>query len=366
MKTPWTNELSRLVFVELRRDISLGELTLSKDLPLPILFEEIEEKVTREAPEDFTSIQILTGILYLFGLDPDFREPTAYAAIVEHIEQKSGSLFGYLLELSKSDEKLALILGLGYHHLGFQDERVFLLSAELADTLARSESSALLEDIAFTLYEEAHAISPSWQSHYHLAFHYYNRESFPEALSHFSAAYPELPTQELKVEVAQLLAMSEQKMAFEEGKELFYKERFDEAIEKFRSLEEDFPGWYPLFFYLGVSYRMMEDYTQALSAFYRALSLRKDDPQLYNEMAICLLMLEDPLQAEPLLEAALQLDKDNPELLCNRAIVFLNTDRNERAMEDLLRARELDPDEPLYEQWLNFLLRKEGDIGATQ
>ncbi len=364
MKTPWTNELSRVVFLELRRDIQLGKLTIPEGFALPVLYELIEEKVISGQSGDFTSTEVLRGILLLFGLDEDFQDKETYASIVSSLEEEAGSLFAFFVQTAETDEKLAFLFSLGYYHLGLSDPMTILYTAELADNLYKESEDILLSDIAFSLYKETHALQPSWQSDYHLAYHYYNRDRFDKALEHIAACYDSLPTDELQTEVTQLLALSEQKMVFEQGRELFFKERFEEAVLKFQSLEEEFPGWYQLHFFMGLSYRMLQQYSRALASFYRALSLKRDDPQLYNEMAICHLMLEEPLEAEPLIEAALQLDRDNPELLCNRAIVYLRTDRLKQARTDLEKARELDPADDLYVNWLDYVLRKEKEIAT--
>lgn len=365
MKTPWTSELSRVVFLELRREITLGDLTLPKGFALPILYEEMEEKVLAGDSGDFTSTEVLRGILLLYGLDEHFRDREVYASIVSHLESQAGDLFKYFFHVAQTDEKLAFLLSLGYYHLGLSDAANILFTAELADNLYRESEDEKISDLAYALYRQAHSLDPTWQSHFHLAYHTYNRELYTKALEHIAASYDRLPTPELQTEMANLLALSEQKLAFHEGKELFFKERFEEAVIKFHSLEEEFPGWYQLHFFLGVSYRMLQQYSKALTSFYRALSLRRDDPQLYNEMAICHLMLEEPFEAEPLIEAALQLDENNPELLCNRAIVFLRTDRLKEAKEDLLKARSLDPNEPLYRDWLEHVQGKETDRALT-
>ncbi|MDI9472925.1 MAG: tetratricopeptide repeat protein [Bacillota bacterium] len=355
MKTPWTNELSRVVFLELRRDIQIGEIKLPKGFALPVLYDELERKVLARQSGDFTNSEVLRGILLLYALDEDFPDREIYSSIVHQLQLPTQNLLPFFVEISQSDQKLAFLLSLGYYHLGLADPITMLFTAESADNLFRENSEEKIGDIAFNLYREIHQISPSWQSNYHLAYHYYNRDRYEDALQHISACYDELPSDELRTEITQLFMLSEQKSVFHEGKKLLFKERYDEALIKFHSLHEEFPGWYDLHFFTGLSYRMLQQFSRALVFFYRALSLKRDDPQLYNEMAICHLMLNEPLEAEPLLEAALQLDRDNPELLCNRAIVYIRTDRLHEAREDLLRARKLDPSDELYFEWLNYL-----------
>lgn len=346
------NKLEEIAFIELGKDIIQGELLLKKGTLLPLLDSALRKQI-QKTENNFSSEDLLQGILFLYGLDEEFSHKDTYRQIVQFIETQRGSLLPYLAELARTNPLHGLIMSLGYTQLGLPDERALMLAIECANTLYGESRDEQYESLKYELLQEAKNTHPSWMVHYHLAFLYYNREAFAEAVEHWSLALAEseLP-EDFRQEMEQMAALSDRKLEYKEALKLLFSERVQEAVEILNALKPDFPQWYNLHFYLGLAYRLQENWSQAAAVFYEALQLKRDDANLYNELSICHLMLEEVQEAEKTLRIALKLDPEHPELLTNLGIVLLRLGNKAEAVSALEHSLHLQPEDELTRLWL--------------
>lgn len=345
--------LEQLGFIELRKDLHAAQVHLPKGLELPLPVERLREALQTER-NDFRTEDITLGILLLFGLDANFPNKAIYRDALQAIEQATGSLLPFLVELTRINPKQALVAGLGYQNLELSDPRAELLTIEAVNLAHRDTGDPRYEALAYDLLIRAADHSDDWEVAYHLGYLLYNRDRFDEALLQFRTALAQdLPT-EFADEMSGMVELSERKRDYTRGLNLLFADRVQEAIEVFESLRPDFPEWYSLHFYTGVAYRLEQYYAKALTLLYEALSIRQDDPNLYNELSLCHMLLGEHDQALKHLELALTLDPNHPELLTNHGIALYQLGNTEEAIEAFQKSLRVQPADELTKQWLDI------------
>ncbi|HZK10543.1 MAG TPA: tetratricopeptide repeat protein [Clostridia bacterium] len=340
------NVLEDLSFLQLRRDLRFGDLFLPKGLHLPLYTKQLEEKI-KEGEMDFGTEEILEGILSLYGADKDFKDKELYQPFIKKLQP----LLPYLYE-KRTNPKKALLMALGLIHLDLEEKGLYLFAAERCNDLIKEGLDC--SELAMELLEKE---KPSWPVGYHKGFLYYNKERYHKALEAWGEILDkELPT-EIRDEVFSMMALADKKKEYLGGRELLFKERFEEARQVFKSLLADFPNWYELHFYYGLSLRLLEQNREALTVFYGLLQTKRDDIHLYNELAICHLFLQEAEEARVLLEEGLKLEESS-DLRLNLAISLFELGSKKEALEEIQKAKKLAPEDELIDHWLEHM-RKE-------
>ncbi|MDO5715675.1 MAG: hypothetical protein Q4P25_03770 [Tissierellia bacterium] len=88
------NKLDNIVFIELKRDISRGSVTLPKNLPLPILKNDLVEGITSQSFLEQVDLEsILKGMTYLWGIETEFPKGEKYKEILNDFLAKKEEYF---------------------------------------------------------------------------------------------------------------------------------------------------------------------------------------------------------------------------------------------------------------------------------
>ncbi len=329
-----------LSFLELNKELSLEDLVLPQGTALPLFTEVLEEKIS-QGDLDLGTKELASGILYLYGADPDFKDKELYREIIGRVQP----VYGLLLDTLKESPFRALVMTRGLISLGLEEEGMYLLAAEACNELVKEGQNYSELALAFLEKED-----PSWGVSYHQGYHFFHLERYAEALEAWKRLLEQDAPEEIQTEVLTRIPLAERRQDYLRGKELLFKERFEEARQVFKSLLPDFPHWYELHFYYGLSLRFLEEYKEALSTFYSLLQHHREDIHLYNELAICHLFVGEAAEAKILLEEGLKL-AEHPDLHLNLAIALFELKDQLGAFEEIKRAEQLAPDDELIQTW---------------
>lgn len=329
-----------LSFIQLNKELQIEDLILPKGMALPLLTESLEEKIQKNEL-DFGTKELTTGILFLYGADPNFPHRDLYRQMIQQVQPVYGLIYSNLETMPFK----SLLMSLGLLNLQLQEKGIYLLAAEACNELIKQG-----EDYTSLALELLEKEDPSWGVSYHKGYLYYQKEDYSKALEAWKSMLQQNPPEEITAEILSHMALAEKKKDYLLGRELLFKERHEEARQMLKSLLPDFPHWYELHFYYGLSLRFLQEYREALSTFYGLLHQRRDDLHLYNELAICHLFLGEADKAKRLLEEGLKL-ADHPDLRLNLAISLYELGEKHEALEQLERAQGLAPDDELIQAW---------------
>ena len=123
----------------------------------------------------------------------------------------------------------------------------------------------------------------------------------------------------------------------------------DRAIESFLSAIELFPENDELHYYLGLEYRIVQDYKKAAQTFKKAIELKDDNAEYYFNLGIAYERMGKIPESIRYLDRAVQLDDTNPASL--NYLGYLLADegiRLDEARELIAKALDQDPTNGAY------------------
>lgn len=336
-----TKELTFLS-LDIRELLKNKNIGVNKEaVELPILLEDLSEKLQKSDEEFIITTEILVkGIAYLLGVDPNFKYREEYIRILENL---SPDIVKALLVLGNNtfdqNEKIkGMIFLRGTTTLNPNEpEALFnyalalltiieeLRKEEDPESLKVSrERKNIFEEEARKILETLIEIDPKHAlAHYHLGFLYKRGSLFQKAEIIWKKAVEFGLEEHLEEHVNTLLREIVDLVQYEKGYQKVLQGDGDSALKDLLELEERYPEWWNLHFFIGLAYRQKEEYTKAITCFQRVLELEERIADPYAEIAISFAAMGEYQKAIEYFEKALQKDPDNPEILSNLAMVNL-------------------------------------------
>jgi len=356
------NKAEELVFVELQpgKKIELKEVIINGETPLPILVKEMSSQVTTKADVDFSITAFVEGMIRIIGIDSTFKHKDTYIAFLNayHEEVYKGALSKGFESVNRELMKDALIYFRAAYILAPEHVDALYNYARCLEDIAVSDEklySAFSQE-AFKLFGKMRELYPEhYLSYFHLGFHYSNSHDYGHAKELWTSALKLNITDDIKKELVNLLKDNDAKMTFERGYEFIVEGHASEGLDLLLPLEDDYDDWWNLLFFIGLAYRQLERYEDAIEYFEKTLQYNTGHVDTMNEIGICLMSIGVYEEAERYFKEALKADINNHELLCNLGIVYLNQGKLEDAEIYLSRAFEANPEDEITNSWISYL-----------
>ena len=330
-----------LAFITVRKDgdFHLDGYEIPKDgLNVPIknevLVKGIKEKT---AQEGLNSMSIADAMIYIIGIDPEFKYNEEYKKFLSALEKKVKfevrSYAGYMsrkyFELGECTDALIYIKALitlypndieGLYNYAIVCQEVATSYQKDGDAKAMNtfliEAGEKLEKIINM--DENFALA-----YYHLGYHYYNQSQYIKAKVIWEEAMRLELDEDTIAEIQENLGKMDYKVQYEEGYSLVFQGKFEEGLEKLLPLEEEYSDWWNLLFIIGIAYKNMGEMDKAMLYFEKVLIIRPKQVDTLVELALCEASSFNMDRAIELLEQAAKI-KEDPEILCNLGMAYLN------------------------------------------
>ncbi len=353
-----------LAFITVRKDgdFHLDGYEIPKDgLNVPIknevLVKGIKEKT---AQEGLNSMSIADAMIYIIGIDPEFKYNEEYKKFLSALEKKVKfevrSYAGYMsrkyFELGECTDALIYIKALitlypndieGLYNYAIVCQEVATSYQKDGDAKAMNtfliEAGEKLEKIINM--DENFALA-----YYHLGYHYYNQSQYIKAKVIWEEAMRLELDEDTIAEIQENLGKMDYKVQYEEGYSLVFQGKFEEGIEKLLPLEEEYSDWWNLLFIIGIAYKNMGEMDKAMLYFEKVLIIRPKQVDTLVELALCEASSFNMDRAIELLEQAAKI-KEDPEILCNLGMAYLNAGDIDDAIYYIERAYELNPEDEI-------------------
>ena len=350
-----------IVFIHLKDDKSLQvkDSILDSTVPLPIPLKEVVSRVKEEEQDNEISIlKIIQGMVYIIGIDSEFKYNETYKKFLTTFDK---DIFKFVLEqaikLTETGHKVeALICFKACCYIKRNDLDSLYNYARCSEELAKEwsgESVKDFEDEAVEVFENLVEIHPDFPlSYYHLGFHYVNRKFYKKAEVTWDKCL-ELGVDENKeMEILNKLSEISYKIQYEEGYNLVLSGRPQEGLEKLLPLEEKYPEWWNLQFFIGLSYRYIMDFEEALKYFLKAHRIKPSQTDILNEIGLCNISLGRTMEAIKYFKRALNIKNEDPEILCNLGIAYIEDGNIELANKYVSKSLEINPDDEITNAWM--------------
>ena len=353
-----------LAFITVRKDgdFHLDGYEIPKDgLNVPIknevLVKGIKEKT---AQEGLNSMSIADAMIYIIGIDPEFKYNEEYKKFLSALEKKVKfevrSYAGYMsrkyFELGECTDALIYIKALitlypndieGLYNYAIVCQEVATSYQKDGDAKAMNtfliEAGEKLEKIINM--DENFALA-----YYHLGYHYYNQSQYIKAKVIWEEAIRLELDEDTIAEIQENLGKMDYKVQYEEGYSLVFQGKFEEGLEKLLPLEEEYSDWWNLLFIIGIAYKNMGEMDKAMLYFEKVLIIRPKQVDTLVELALCEASSFNMDRAIELLEQAAKI-KEDPEILCNLGMAYLNAGDIDDAIYYIERAYELNPEDEI-------------------
>lgn len=357
-----------VTFIELKDDITVDikGYPINSYIPLPITTDSlVQELKTGNLEEEIKISHIIEGIIYLMGIDEEFKYIKDYKNILEAYSDKIRDYIFYrgIEFITKNDyDNGAIYLralkfidpnsvdGTFNYALALEEiaKRFFDNEDEKTGLEFLNKSTLELESILDIDINYALA-------YYKLGYHYKYFEQYLKAQLIWKKYLP-LDKDELrKQEVRDELEIIEDNVSLESGLTYMSYNQFDKALDMFLKLLPKNKEWWELKYLIGGCYKELEDYKVAIEFFTEALELHKTESDVYNELGITLFVIGDIEKAIEVFTEGIENIAEDYKLLFNRGLGYLQLGELNNAYIDINNAWELNPhDENIRNQKLHL------------
>jgi len=353
-----------LAFITVKKDgdFHLDGYEIPKEgLNVPIkndvLVKGIKEKT---AQEGLNSMSIADAMIYIIGIDPEFKYNSEYKKFLSALEKKVNfevrSYAGYMsrkyFELGEYTDALIYIKGLitlypsdieGLYNYA-------IVCQEVATTYQKDDDANAMNAFLLEAGEKLEEIIKMDENfalaYYHLGYHYYNQNQYIKAKSIWEEAMNLGLDEDIIAEIQENIGKMDYKVQYEEGYSLVFQGKFEEGLEKLLPLEEEYNDWWNLLFIIGIAYKNMGEIDKAMLYFEKILMIKPKQVDTLVELALCEASSFNMDRAVELLEQAAKI-KEDPEILCNLGMAYLNTGDIDDATYYIERAYELNPEDEI-------------------
>lgn len=362
------NKTKNISFLELKKDagIEIGGQLIDSDIPLPILTEMLVEGIKRKTMyEEIKVSHIISGIIYILGVDPNFKFNDYYKKVLYLYDPKIENYIFYqgikYLSEEKDEEALIYFRALlninpknadGLFNYGICLEKKADQLFELGNN---DKGEAFLKE-ATNCFESVLDIKPDYfLAYYKLGYHYKNSGQFLKATlaweKYLALDNDKFRNQEIREEINTIYYDS----LFEKGYNLYCSGKYDDALDKLLKVESRYNELWNLKYIIGLSYKEIGEFEKAVEYFHDALELNSEFVDLYNELGICLFSMGSFSEALDVFTSGIEKDSDDYKLLFNRGIVYYKLGLIDKAILDIKRAHTLNPEDEMVSNFIENL-----------
>lgn len=355
-------KLDEVVFIELKQDADakIKDMQLDTKIPLPIMFNDVMNKVKGASASDISTGNLIKGMAFVTSVDEEFIHKDYYFKILLEIDDKIGLyLLKHAFDLANEGNKVNALIYFKAS-LNFLDEEIDVLCNYGRCCVEIAQSKKELEELFSSEAREVFEyLTDKYPEHpiafYQLGFLYSNIDEYKLSETAWLQAIKNNIGENEKLEIVRNLHDLNAKLKFEEGYKLVLNERPTEGLEILLALEPEYLDWWNLMFFIGLGYRMTKEYDLALKYYAKVMELNTGHIMTYNEIGLCYMTMKRYDEAVKAFKEALKMDRENPEMLCNLGIVYIEKREYDEAEKFFMRSLKKDPKDEITASWIQRL-----------
>ncbi|MBS3819719.1 tetratricopeptide repeat protein [bacterium] len=147
-----------------------------------------------------------------------------------------------------------------------------------------------------------------------------------------------------KISEASKKNLSKADQLFVQGNNLYKKENYQEAVQKFKQAAELNPSQWRYHLNLGLAYKKMEKTDEAIQAFQKAVEFNPENFGCNKELAELLAKKKNYSEAKKYYQKAAEINPQNADVFYNLGVVLSNLRENEKAVQAFQKTIKLDED----------------------
>ncbi len=355
--------IDELVFITLDHHVTQQKKDISflKGIPLPISVKNITQQISQEEVDNIPFDAFVEGMIYVLGVDYNFKYNEQYKKFLylanENIEE-------YILYkgLKFADEEKLYEAAVHFRAVFNMDERnlnaMYNYGKCCRDIFDRSkelEEKKTFKNESINMFESLVGYYPDFnESYYFLGFFYSNQKMFEKARLTWEKFLSLSEDEEKREEVVLKLKEIEDYVVYEKGYSLVLNGNGEKGLKLLLPLEDKYSQWWNLLFFIGLAYRNLNQFNEAIPYFKKVLLNKPSQVDAMNELGLCYMSVEDLDNAEKYYKKALLIKEDH-EILCNLGVVYIYKEDYEKALDYLEKSAAICPEDEIVMQWLKKL-----------
>ena len=369
MKKP--DPLEHIVYISLPENFShtIGSFTVNPAVLIPV---EISEDDPEISIQNLSWEMIVSGMLKVLAYNPTHKDSGYYRDFVYAVKpdivyelSQVGILKARNKDFEIAEEIFTVLKNLdpgNIHHtlnlaLAYQDH------AAVCEKIGNQELAEEYRQAAFDEYKIALASAPDNQDvNYHAGYFFLKQGNFARAKELFSF-YLKIASNTKKAKHVQgiLEEISRYELddrLFSEAYDFIRLGKEEEAITRITEYLERHPDVWNAWFLLGWANRRLSRFAEGEKAFLKAIELKADVSDVFNECAICQMELGKYDESRLMLNKALSMEPENIKIISNLGILSLKEGKREDARGFFETVLEIEPQDPIAKKYLEFMQKQ--------
>lgn len=346
------DKAENISFIEIKPDsmVYIKDYKIGHEVPLPLIVDELINEIKKGTAKDEVKVSsIINGMIYIIGADPEFKFTQQYKEILYHYDEKIEEYILYM-GLKKINENVfedgivwlrALynindknLMGKYNYALALEEKsrRLFTIKNNMGSVFLNSSTN---------VFEEIINEDPSFDlAYYKLGYHYKNSQQYLKSSLMWEKYIQLGKDTEMLEEIRENLESMQDDIIYEEGYNLVLSGDPKAGLEKLLPLKEKYVDWWNLFFMIGLGYRQLGMYHEAINEFETVLDFAPNQVDALNELGLCQAFLGNFNEAISTFTKAIELKPKDYEIRCNRGMTYLQINDIKNAEKDINAAYE--------------------------
>ena len=361
-------QMKDIRFITLPEDRKLGEVTISKSIPLPIQFPE------GSLTEDIDFNSIVAGLIKVVAWDTENANFKYYRDLLLDLQPDVVKELNVaaIAQSNKKDYAFAEELMLAVNHLSDAPEsyiNLAVLYAQMTVQLhkdGKDTEADMYDDKILEVLNECKAKHENHAATYSEISAFHMRHGDVESARDYLARYTELETDPKKKANAQKTLKDIDKMISSKDEIMYAYDKMmmgcpDDALEAMDKYIAGNEKRWESYFLRGWAKRVLENYKGAQEDLLESLRIDGKNAEVYNELSICARESGDTELAKSYLQIAVDLDGEDVIYLTNLAFLHLADGEFEESRELLEKARQIDEEDPQLKYLIDEYEKHTGD-----
>lgn len=354
----FNEKTSEVGFIELKQDasVNVNGYIIEGGTPLPIITDKLVDEIKNSnLVDEINLIQVIDGIIYLLGVDNEFKYIDKYKEILYAYDENVEEYIFYkgmkaleANDIIKSGIYFRAILELNPKHLNARLNYGLVLELISKDYFKKEEDKIATEFLnkATNEFETITEIDDKYSlSYYKLGYHYRYYEQFLKAKITWDKFLTLDKDEERLQEIRDQVNFLEDESNLEVALTYLAYNDYGKALDSlFRLMPKNKDNWY-INYLIGLGYRGTEDYERSVEYLSYAAELNKEESDIYNELGISYFLQEKIGEAIKVFNEGIENIAADYKLYFNRGLGYIQLGDHERALKDINMAYELNPED---------------------
>ncbi|MEJ8554043.1 tetratricopeptide repeat protein [Tepidibacter sp. Z1-5] len=361
-----------LAFLSIKEDAKLplkGYSIPKGGIEAPILNEELVKGIKdRTAEEALTLSSLANGMIYIIGIDSNFRYNEEYKKFLYSFDERIEEYIGYMGVKKANEKELTDALIYFKALITLNKDNInglynyALVCQDIAKIHEKNKEEELMNDFLLEALDKLETIvdieSNFGLAYYQLGYHYYNQKQYIKTKITWEQALKCELDENSVMEIKSELKKIEDKVDYEEGYNLVLQGNAEEGLEKLLPLKDEYPDWWNLLFFIGLAYRQLGNINESIQHFEKILILNPTQMDTIVEIGLCYAAIGNLEKSIEEFKKALEI-KEDPEVMCNLGMAYLETGNLNEATFYIEKAFALNPQDEVTIACLNELKKYE-------